>query len=137
MDVTYGIKVKSTNDPYVKIAEEAMHGLAIACVPGTFLVVSPALYPAHRNTPTYCQDAIPALKYVPSWFPGANFKRKARQWWEVTHELVEVPFAETKRNMVSQPFPLVKQLPCLIFFAGGWHGALFIHIAQPRPARGV
>ncbi|KAF7345607.1 Cytochrome P450 [Mycena venus] len=89
MNVTYGIEVKSTDDPYIKIAEEAMHGLAIAYVPGTFLV-----------------DLIPALKYVPSWFPGADFKRKARQWRDVTHELVEVPFAETKRNMAAGTAPL-------------------------------
>ncbi|KAJ7764873.1 cytochrome P450 [Mycena metata] len=89
MDVTYGIQVESTKDLYIQIAEEAMHGLGIACIPGTFLV-----------------DLIPALKYVPSWFPGADFKRKARRWRDVTRELVEVPFAETKRSMTAGTAPL-------------------------------
>ncbi|KAJ7021454.1 cytochrome P450 [Mycena alexandri] len=89
MEVTYGLEVESTEDPYIQIAEEAMHGLGIACIPGTFLV-----------------DLIPALKYVPSWFPGADFKRKARRWRDVTRELVEFPFAETKRRMAAGTAPL-------------------------------
>jgi hypothetical protein len=43
LDMTYGIHVDSWNDPYVEIAKEAMHGLAVAGVPGRFLVVSPIL----------------------------------------------------------------------------------------------
>ncbi|KAJ7346297.1 cytochrome P450 [Mycena albidolilacea] len=82
MDVTNRINVRDSDDPYIKIVEEAMHGMSVACVLGTFLV-----------------DSIPALEYVPSWFPGADFKRKACQWQQVARELQEVPFAETKRNI--------------------------------------
>ncbi|KAJ7036666.1 cytochrome P450, partial [Mycena alexandri] len=83
MQVTYGIEVSSTkDDPYISIAKEAMHGLSVASIPGAFLV-----------------DTIPALKYVPEWMPGAGFKRKAEEWRKVTRELLEVPFAETKRRM--------------------------------------
>jgi hypothetical protein len=82
MNITYGIEVLEFNDPYIKIAEEAMHGMAVACVPGAFLV-----------------DFFPALAYIPSWFPGANFKRKAKQWRKVAFELLELPFAEAKRNI--------------------------------------
>ncbi|KAJ6562700.1 cytochrome P450 [Mycena vulgaris] len=83
MNVTYGIDVRSCDDPYINLAEEVMHGASVAIVPGSFLV-----------------DTIPALKYVPSWFPGAGFKRKASRWRKVTHELLEAPFAEAKRNIV-------------------------------------
>ncbi|KAJ7152976.1 cytochrome P450 [Mycena filopes] len=89
MNITYGIEVKAKDDPYIQIAEESMHGLGIACIPGNFLV-----------------DLVPALKYVPSWFPGADFKRKARRWYDVTRQLVEVPFAETKRAMAAGTAPL-------------------------------
>ncbi|KAJ6550242.1 cytochrome P450 [Mycena capillaripes] len=88
MNVTYGIEVRSSNDPYIKIAEEAMHGLSLACIPGAFLV-----------------DIFPALKYLPSWFPGADFKRKALRWRKVTRELAEVPFAEAKRNVAAGTAP--------------------------------
>jgi hypothetical protein len=43
MDITYGIRVRSSNDPYVNMAEEAMHGLSVASIPGTFLVVGPSV----------------------------------------------------------------------------------------------
>jgi len=82
MDVTYGIGVHSSDDPYIHIAKDAMHGMSVASVPGAFLV-----------------DTIPALKYVPEWVPGAGFQRKAREWRKVTRDLMEVPFAEAKRKI--------------------------------------
>jgi cytochrome P450 len=82
MDVTYGIDVRSSDDQYISIAEEAMHGLSVASIPGAFLV-----------------DTIHALKYVPDWVPGAGFKLKAKAWRKVTRALQEVPFTETKRNI--------------------------------------
>ncbi|KAJ6580663.1 cytochrome P450 [Mycena capillaripes] len=63
MDVTYGISVRSSDDPYINLAKDAMHGLSVASIPGAFWV-----------------DTIPLLKYVPEWVPGARFKRKAREW---------------------------------------------------------
>ncbi|KAJ7616483.1 cytochrome P450 [Roridomyces roridus] len=88
ISATYGIDVLPSDDPYIHIAEEAMYGLSIACVPGSFLV-----------------DSIPLLKYVPSWFPGADFQRKARRWREVTQDLVTLPFVEAKRKIAAGTAP--------------------------------
>ncbi|KAJ7483546.1 cytochrome P450 [Mycena latifolia] len=82
MDVTYGIDVDSSNNQYIDLAEEAMHGLSVASLPGRFLV-----------------DTFPALKHVPSWIPGAEFKRMAKQWHKATRELLERPFAHVKQNI--------------------------------------
>ncbi|KAJ7483541.1 cytochrome P450, partial [Mycena latifolia] len=82
MDVTYGIDVNSSNNQYIDLAEEAMHGLSVASLPGRFLV-----------------DTFPALKHVPSWIPGAEFKRMAKQWHKATRELLERPFAHVKQNI--------------------------------------
>ncbi|KAK6985030.1 cytochrome P450 [Favolaschia claudopus] len=82
MDITYGIDVRETEDPYINIAEKAMYGLSVASVPGAFLV-----------------ESLPVLKYVPDWLPGAAFKRKAEEWKKWTCDLLEVPFKETQRNM--------------------------------------
>ena len=60
MKIGYGIAVKESDDPYISIAEVALNGAVEAGVPGAFLV-----------------DLVPILKYVPSWFPGAGFQRKA------------------------------------------------------------
>nr|GAT47917.1 cytochrome P450 [Mycena chlorophos] len=81
LEVAYGIKVQP-GDPYLEIVEEAMLGVSIASIPGTFLV-----------------DTFPILKYVPSWLPGASFKRKAARWWKVTNDVLNQPFQEVKNNL--------------------------------------
>ncbi|KAJ7327519.1 cytochrome P450, partial [Mycena albidolilacea] len=85
MDVTYGIDACSSDDQYISIAEEAMHGLSVVSIPEAFLV-----------------DTIHALKYVPDWVPGAGCKLKAKAWRKVTRALQEVPFTETKRNIAMR-----------------------------------
>ena len=40
------------------------------------------------------------VKYVPSWFPGAGFKRKAKVWKVEGQALVEDPFNQVKAEMV-------------------------------------
>ncbi|KAK7052946.1 hypothetical protein VNI00_004266 [Paramarasmius palmivorus] len=84
MSIAYGIKVKSESDPWVALAEEAIGPLMRATVPGAFLV-----------------DTFPFLKYIPSWFPGAGFKRQAREWRKLTMRLKNEPFVEGKRIIES------------------------------------
>ncbi|KAJ7714913.1 cytochrome P450 [Mycena metata] len=84
VSVAYGIDVLPVNDPYVALAEEAAESAAGAAVPGRFFV-----------------DSIPVLKYVPEWFPGADFKRVAREGRLLSQAIKEIPFAETKRRMVT------------------------------------
>ncbi|KAJ7483529.1 cytochrome P450 [Mycena latifolia] len=87
IDLTYGIDVNS-NPQYIDLAGEAMHGLATASLPGRFLV-----------------DTFPVLKYVPSWVPGADFKRQAKQWHKATRGLLERPFAQVKRDIALGTAP--------------------------------
>ncbi|KAJ7676990.1 cytochrome P450 [Mycena polygramma] len=82
LGVAYGIKVLPQDDPFVTLAAEAIHTLVIATMPGRFLV-----------------DTIPALKYVPAWFPGAGFKRTAQRWRKLAQAMIDLPFAEAKRNI--------------------------------------
>ncbi|KAF9002581.1 cytochrome P450 [Cyathus striatus] len=82
MKVAYGINVRESNDPYILNAEESLHGLSEAGVPGKFLV-----------------DLIPVLKYVPEWFPGAEFKRKAMHWRRVNWEVEVKPFEYVKESL--------------------------------------
>ena len=84
MKIGYGIAVKETNDPYISVAEEVLEGLTQAGVPGTFLV-----------------DLIPILKYVPSWFPGAGFQKKAARWREANQIMAEKPFGHVKEQLVQ------------------------------------
>lgn len=83
MSVAYGITVKESADPYISNAEEALMGLAEAGIPGSFLV-----------------DLIPALLYVPSWFPGAGFQGKAARWRKVNADVAEKPFKYAESELV-------------------------------------
>ncbi|KAF9033495.1 cytochrome P450 [Hymenopellis radicata] len=60
--IAYGIEVLDNTDPFIIEAEKGMHAAAVAGRPGAFLV-----------------DTFPILRFVPSWMPGAGFKRWAKE----------------------------------------------------------
>jgi hypothetical protein len=84
MSVTYGLPVLESDDPYITLAEEVLQGASEAGIPGTFLV-----------------DLLPFLKYVPSWFPGAGFKRKAAHYAAINAEVANQPFITVQTKLVS------------------------------------
>lgn len=45
--------------------------------------------------------SVLAVKYIPSWFPGAGFKRYAAETRVVVDECLNRPFDEVKKHMVS------------------------------------
>ena len=83
MKIGYGIAVQESGDPYISIAEEAISGGVEAGVPGAFWV-----------------DFLPILKYVPSWFPGAGFQKKAARWRKAFNTMADKPFFHVKDQMV-------------------------------------
>ncbi|KAF9003579.1 cytochrome P450 [Cyathus striatus] len=82
ISITYGLDVQPSNDPYIQMAEAGVQPLLEASLPGAFFV-----------------DTFPILKYIPGWFPFAEFKRKAREWKELARNMVDIPFAATKDAM--------------------------------------
>ncbi|KAJ6471903.1 cytochrome P450 [Mycena sanguinolenta] len=84
MSIAYGIDVLPRDDPFIVLARDAIHTVVFAGVPGRFFV-----------------DVIPALKYIPDWFPGAGFKRIATKWRKMLTDMLELPFAEAKRIIAS------------------------------------
>ncbi|KAK7018237.1 cytochrome P450 [Favolaschia claudopus] len=88
MAVAYGIDALPTKDPYIALAHEAVRTFSIGTIPGQYLV-----------------DTFPILKYVPQWMPGAGFKRQAAEWSKLSRDMLELPFAETKRQMESGHAP--------------------------------
>jgi hypothetical protein len=87
MKIVYGIVVQESDDPYISIAEEVFKGLAEAAIPGAFWV-----------------DMFPILKYVPRWFPGAGFKKKAAYWRECINTMAESPFRHVQEQLVQVQF---------------------------------
>ena len=84
MKISYGIDVQDSDDPHILLTEEAMKGISEASIPGAFWV-----------------DFFPVLKYVPSWFPGAGFQKKAAHWSQINASMIQKPFDYVKDQLVS------------------------------------
>ena len=84
MKISYGIEIQESDDAYISVADESLAGFNEAAVLGTFWV-----------------DFFPFLKYVPSWFPGGGFQKKAAHWRELNASLTEKPFSYTKEQLVG------------------------------------
>ncbi|KZP26041.1 cytochrome P450 [Athelia psychrophila] len=84
IEVSYGLDVLPQNDPFIHSADKGVAALGIALMPGAFLV-----------------NMIPILKHVPSWFPGAGFKRKAKEWKVYADEILEAPFKALKEEIAN------------------------------------
>ncbi|KAG5644264.1 hypothetical protein DXG03_008749 [Asterophora parasitica] len=87
ISIAYGLDVKPKNDFYIATAEKGIAPLLIAGVPGTFLV-----------------DTFPFLKYVPSWMPGAGFRRKAKEWRKLALDMANVPYEAAITRIKSGNF---------------------------------
>ena len=88
MKIGYGIAVQESDDPYISVAEEVFNEVAEASrIPGAFWV-----------------DFFPILKYVPSWFPGAGFQKKAARVREAIHTMAEKPFRHVQEQLVQVLF---------------------------------
>ncbi|KAI0643941.1 CyP450 monooxygenase [Trametes meyenii] len=87
--VAYGIDIDAESTPYLSIASETMATFAATFVPGKYLV-----------------ETFPILRFLPPWFPGAQFRRDSEKWRPVVQRLRDVPWnATTKaaREGVARP----------------------------------
>ncbi|EMD37285.1 hypothetical protein CERSUDRAFT_94290 [Gelatoporia subvermispora B] len=80
--MAYGIDAQPEDDPYVRLAEDAIQGPSQAATPGTYLV-----------------DTWPILKHLPSWFPGAGFKRDAVEFRRLIDTLLNTPYENMQDRM--------------------------------------
>lgn len=63
MDAVYGIVVAERDDPVLARAEKVTARFSNIVTPGKYLV-----------------EVLPSLRFLPSWLPGAQFKRNAEKW---------------------------------------------------------
>ncbi|KLO17671.1 cytochrome P450 [Schizopora paradoxa] len=80
----YGIPVQSREDRYISVAQAVMDAVSDAAKPGAWLV-----------------DMFPILKHLPAWFPGAYYKKVAKQWSSDVNELRKAPFGVAKSLMLK------------------------------------
>ncbi|KAK7045037.1 cytochrome P450 [Favolaschia claudopus] len=82
--VTYGYQTAPENDRFLLLSEKVMAAFSLAARPGAWAV-----------------DMIPWLRYLPSWFPGTEFKRKAAKWAQLNMDVVEGPYIWAIENQDS------------------------------------
>ena len=71
------------NDPLTLLAEETMEKFSQAAQPGRFLV-----------------DFFPWLRFVPEWFPGAAWKKTAREWRQLGERMYNIGYEWTLEQIV-------------------------------------
>ena len=94
MSLAYGLNVQQKDDPFVGLSQRAVQSITEASVPGKFFV-----------------DAMPWLKYVPEWVPGAGFQKKAKAWRKLQQDFREVPYKAALKDIVRHLlllFPTLK-----------------------------
>ncbi|KZP16288.1 cytochrome P450 [Athelia psychrophila] len=84
IEISYGLDVLPKNDPFIEAADKGVASVATAFMPGAFLV-----------------NTLPILKHIPSWFPGAGFKQKAKEWTRYADETLEAPFKAFKKEITN------------------------------------
>ncbi|KAM3537513.1 hypothetical protein ARSEF1564_009567 [Beauveria bassiana] len=85
LKIIYGYSAQTSQvDPLIDLVERTMDKLSRAIVPLSWTV-----------------DVVPALKYVPEGFPGASFKKKARQLNKTIQDTVDVPYSFVRRRMAT------------------------------------
>ncbi|KJA23111.1 hypothetical protein HYPSUDRAFT_602568 [Hypholoma sublateritium FD-334 SS-4] len=75
--VVYGYDIVSDDDPLVELVESTEQAFTVAPLP------------------KWLVNGFPFLRHIPSWFPGAGFKRYALSIRHKWHQQVDVPFKYT------------------------------------------
>ncbi|EGO23877.1 hypothetical protein SERLADRAFT_416180 [Serpula lacrymans var. lacrymans S7.9] len=85
MEVTYGYDSAPRHDALVEAVERSTNILAKALNPEGAAILG----------------ALPFLRHIPAWFPGASFKRKTLECQQLTVGVVKNPFQYTKQSIAA------------------------------------
>ncbi|KAF5376176.1 hypothetical protein D9757_009334 [Collybiopsis confluens] len=83
LSATYGIVPKTEDDYFVCLAESMVQTL-------TQVFMSP-----------YLVDMFPVIKHIPTWFPGARFRRQALEWRSLSFDVQSAPYEFVKSQIES------------------------------------
>jgi len=98
MSIMYGYKVSPKNDYFQEIAEASMVIVSNASYPGASIV-----------------NILPILRFLPTWFPGASFHRRAWVEKETVMQMKGVPYKYVEDNLVGIFFDFYSCYPISIF----------------------
>lgn len=120
----YGYKPSLREDAIVITMEKAMTHLAVAALPGSELNTLFSFFALLMHLDFYV-NIIPWLKYVPTWFPGASWKRNVHTWRAEKEAMVKRPYEWTKAQMAWHDLKLLTQHRVDVFLGGGNCSAIY------------
>jgi hypothetical protein len=104
IEVVYGHRITTDDDPYLKLANDALHhaipsgsirgGCAVDFFPICTLPLDFAAVVELELT------VCPVVRHFPSWFPGAYYVGRAREVRPMIDRLYEYPLADVRQKMV-------------------------------------
>ena len=77
------MEIKDLDDEYVTLAQEAMEGHAQAHIPGAYWV-----------------EYFPIMKHIPSWVPGASFRKLTERYRPIVEAMIQKPFERIRNGIV-------------------------------------
>jgi hypothetical protein len=98
--IAYGIDVRPHRDPNVVVAEKALHAVSLASSMGGGLF---DLVPWRRSPSLHLIPLVnisTIVIHMPSWFPGASFKREGRKLLPHVTAMIEEPYAVVQAALV-------------------------------------
>jgi hypothetical protein len=87
MEISYGVRDPAYTEALIDDAEALIAGFGEVAVPGRFLV-----------------DIFPILRYVPSWLPGAGWKRRLDVIAAKSRDVYQRTFDDAKERAVRAMF---------------------------------
>jgi len=103
LQISHGYEIAETEDPFVKIADEATEQFSQSTAPGGFIV---NLIPACKLPSPSCPGSpltgseYHLVRHVPDWFPGTSWKRTAASWADTLARMADGPHQFVKDQMV-------------------------------------
>jgi len=110
LNITYGYNVRDCEDPLIGIADEATRNTVKAGGPGAMLcdmfpLCKLTIGRSHRSYVFWMWILItssPVVKYLPAWFPFAQFKRHALFTRGLVLKMFDVPYQWVKEQVVCR-----------------------------------
>jgi len=100
--VAYGYQVGENDDPIVRILEDSLRIGATLSSPRKYWVEFMPFRTIHCHLSSFlpAHSSFTPVRFIPSWFPGAGFKRYARSISKQLALFENVPFDWAKKQIV-------------------------------------
>lgn len=101
LKIAYGYEVlEKVESLFIELVERPIHSL-VQDDPLTLLAAeSQAIFGQATQPGRFLVDVFPWLRFVPEWFPGAGWKKTAREWRQVVDRTFDTGYSWALEQIV-------------------------------------